>query len=342
VQAEGKYAGRTLLVPEQVTAMRAIVQTRYGSTDTLSLADIDQPRIGAKDVLVHVRAAGLDRGTWHLMAGRPYAIRLAGYGLRAPKQHVPGVDVAGEVAAAGAEVTRFRTGDEVFGTARGSFAEYVAAAEDTLAPKPANLTYEQAAALPVSGLTALHGLTDVGRLEAGQRVLVIGASGGVGSYAVQIAKALGAYVAGVCSATKVDLVRGLGADLVVDYESADFADGEPYDLILDMGGNSSIAHLRRALAPRGTLVIAGGEGGGRWLGGADRQLRAMALSPFVRQRLTTFVSKTDAAGLDRLAALVADGRVVPAVERTYPLVEMPDAMRRLAAGDVRGKVVILP
>jgi NADPH:quinone reductase-like Zn-dependent oxidoreductase len=321
--------------------MRAIVQREYGTTaDVLHLDDVERPEIEAGEVLVQVRAAGLDRGTWHFMAGRPYLMRLAG-GLRAPKNTVAGIDVAGDVVAVGAEVTRFRPGDAVFGMSKGSYAEYAAARADKLAHKPPVLSYAQAAAMPVSGLTALQGLTDVGHLEAGQHVLVTGASGGVGTFAVQIAKALGAQVTGVCSTAKADLVRSLGADRVVDYTSEDFADGEQrYDLILDLGGNPALARLRRALTPTGTAVIAGGEQGGRLLGGIDRQLRGLLLSPFVKQRFATFVAKADVAGLERLAALAAEGRLVPAVERTYSLAEMPDAMRHLAGGQARGKLVI--
>lgn len=323
--------------------MRAILQRRYGTADVLSAGEIDRPHVGPGDVLVQVRAAGLDRGTWHLMAGLPYALRLAGFGVRAPKAPVPGFDVAGVVVAVGGDVTRFAVGDAVFGIGRGSFAEYTAAPEDKLALKPERLTFEQAAAMPISGLTALQGLTDAGRLQAGQRVLIIGASGGVGSFAVQIAKALGADVTGVASTAKLDLVRSLGADHVVDYTSEDFADGtRTYDLILDLGGNAPLARLRRALTPAGTLVIGGGEGGGRFLGGVDRQLRGLALSPFVGQRLTTFVCREHFAGLERLASLAQDGRIVPAVERTYALEDMPDAMRHLVSGKARGKLVITP
>jgi NADPH:quinone reductase-like Zn-dependent oxidoreductase len=275
------------------------------------------------------------------MTGMPYAIRLAGFGMRAPKSAVLAGDIAGVVVAVGSDVTKFKSGDEVFGFGKGAYAELSAAPEDKLALKPSALTFEQAAALPVSGVTALQGLCDVGRLQAGQRVLIIGASGGVGTHAVQIAKALGAEVTGVSSTTKVDLVRSLGADHVLDYTRDDFADGgQTYDLILDIGGNSSIARLRRALTPTGTLVISGGETDGRWLAGADRQLRAIALSPVIRQRLTTYVAKESAAGLERLAELVEDGRLVPAVEATYSLHDMPKAMRHLVSGTVRGKLVI--
>jgi NADPH:quinone reductase-like Zn-dependent oxidoreductase len=319
--------------------MRAIIQTEYGTADVLRMAEIERPVIGADEVLVKVRAAGLDRGTWHLMAGMPYAARLA-VGLRAPKNPVPGLDVAGVVVAAGGEVTRFQPGDAVFGVSKGSFAEFAAARESKLAPKPSNLTFEQAAAVPVSGMTALRALTDVGRLQAGQKVLIIGASGGVGSYAVQIAKALGTEVTGVCSTSKLDLVRSIGADHVIDYSRDDFANGEKrYDLILDTGGNSTLSRLRRALSPRGTLVIVGGEGGGR-LTGMGRQLRALALSRLVGQRLTTLGPKEHYTLLERLTELIEGGQLVPAIEQTYPLNETPDAMRHLVAGRARGKLVI--
>ena len=319
--------------------MQAIIQKEYGTADVLRVAEIDRPVIEADQVLVQVQAAGLDRGTWHLMAGMPYAARLA-VGLRTPKNAVPGLDVAGVVVAVGSKVTRFQPGDEVFGISKGSFAEFAAAREDKLARKPSNLTFEQAAAVPVSGMTALRGLCDVGRLEEGQKVLIVGASGGVGSYAVQIAKALGAEVTGVCSTGKLDLVRSIGADHVIDYSQEDFADGDKqYDLILDIGGNSTLSRLRRALTPKGTLVIVGGEDRGRWIG-MDRQLRALALSPFVGQRLTILGPKEHYTVLERLTELIEDGQVVPVVEQTYPLSEMPDAMRDLRAGRARGKLVI--
>ncbi len=319
--------------------MRAIIQTAYGTAGVLRPAEVERPAIGADEVLVEVRAAGLDRGTWHLMAGKPYAARLV-TGLRAPKNPVPGLDVSGVVVAIGSGVTRFGPGDEVFGVSKGSFAEFAAARESKLARKPSNLTFEQAAAVPVSGMTALRGLVDVGRLQGGQKVLIIGASGGVGSYAVQIAKALGAEVTGVCSTSKVDLVASLGADHVIDYIEDDFANGEMrYDLILDTGGDSTLARLRSALTRRGTLVIVGGEGGDR-VTGMGRQLRALALSPFVGQRLTMLAPKEHYAVLERLTELIEDGKLLPAIERTYPLDEMPDAMRHLQAGRARGKLVI--
>src|SRR5215216_389591 len=241
-------------------SMKAMVRDTYGPPDVLELRDIDIPEIADDAVLVRVHAAGVGRDVWHIMTGLPYPIRLAGYGLRAPKNPVIGSDVAGVVEAVGKNVTRFQPGDEVFGIGKGSYAEYARALEDKLAPRPANLTFEQAAVVAISGLTALQGLRDHGQVRPGQEVLVIGASGGVGTYAVQLAKAFGAHVTGVCSTTKVDMVRSIGADHVINYTRDDFAEGDQrYDLILDVGGNSSLARLRRALAPRGTLVIVGGE-----------------------------------------------------------------------------------
>ena len=320
--------------------MHAIVQREYGTADTWNLDEIERPAIGAGQVLVKVHAAGLDRGTWHLMAGLPYAVRL-GFGFRSPKHPVPGRDLAGTVVSVGSKVTRLKVGDEVFGIGDGAFAEFAVAREDKLAVKPANLSFESAAAVPISGSTALRALTDVGRVQAGQRVLVIGASGGVGSYAVQIAAALGAQVTAVCSAAKSDLVRSLGASHVLDYARDDFADGTvSYDLILDIAGNSPISRLRRALASRGTLVIVGGEGRGKLTGGMDRQLKALAISPFVRQRLTMAVPKEHYSIVERLAQLIEDGSVVPSVDRTYPLSEAATAMRQLVAGQARGKLVI--
>lgn len=322
-------------------SMEAVVQDRYGGPDVLRVERITRPGVAGSDVLLHVRAAGLDRGTWHLMTGRPYLLRLLGFGLRRPKNRVPGIDVAGTVVAVGPGVTRFAVGDEVFGIARGSFATYAVAREDKLARKPARLSVEQAAAVPVSALTALQALRDVGRVEPGQQVLVIGASGGVGSYAVQLAKAFGAQVTGVASPAKLDLVRSLGADRIIDYTREDFADGaHRYDLILDIGGNPALSRLRRALTPTGTAVIVGGEAGGRWTGGFGRQLRATALSPFIRQRLTMFVARERAVDLDRLTELIDAGTVTPRIDRTYPLHRVPAAMRRLEAGEVRGKLVI--
>jgi|tagenome__1003787_1003787.scaffolds.fasta_scaffold20777919_1 NADPH:quinone reductase-like Zn-dependent oxidoreductase len=320
--------------------MRAIVQREYGSADVFHLEEIDRPAIGAGEVLIRVRAAGMDRGTWHLMAGQAYLMRLMGFGFRRPKNPVPGLDVAGTVVAAGAAVTRFQVGDEVFGISRGSFAEYAPAREDKLVRKPANLTFDQAAVVAISGLTALQSLRDVGHVEPGQHVLIVGASGGVGTYAVQIAKAFGAEVTAVCSTAKTGLVRSIGADHVIDYTRDDFATGpQRYDLILDIGGNAPLARLRRALTPSGTLVLVGGENGGRWIG-MDRQLRALALSPFVHQRLTMKIPNENGADLERLAQLVEAGQLVPVIDKTYPLDQVPAAMRHLEAGHARGKLVI--
>jgi NADPH:quinone reductase-like Zn-dependent oxidoreductase len=275
------------------------------------------------------------------MAGLPYPVRLAGFGVRAPKTRVRGREVAGRVEAVGRAVTGLQPGDEVFGIAEGSFAEYARASQDKLAPKPTNLSFEQAAAVAVSALTALQGVRDRGQVQPGQKVLVIGASGGVGTFAVQIAKAFGAEVTGVCSTTKMDMVRSIGADHVIDYMREDFADGKHrYDVILDTGGNRSLRHLRRALTPRGRLVIVGAETGGRWLGGVDRLLRALLLSPLVGQKLGGFICSENAKDLRVLTELIESGKVTPVIDRTYPLSEVPAAMRYMQAGHARGKVVI--
>ncbi len=329
----------TARVTDQIT-MKAIVQDRYGSADVLQLRDIDKPGFGDDEVLVRVRAAGVHAGDWHLMAGLPYLVRM-GFGLRAPKQTVRGTDVAGTVEAVGKNVTRFQPGDAVFGIGAGAFAEFTIAREDKLALMPANLSFDAAATVPTSGSTALQGLRDVGKLQAGQKALIIGAAGGVGSFAVQIAKALGAHVTGVCSTTKVDLVRSIGADEVIDYTREDFAEGgQRFDLIFDTAGGRSLSQLRRALAPKGTLVIVGAEGGDRWIGGIDRQLRASVLSPFVGQKLGTFMSKEKNEDLHSLKALIESGKVTPVIDRTYPLDEVPDAIRYLHEGHARGKIVI--
>ena len=328
------------LVPATVT-MQAIAQHRYGDAGTLRHERIAIPEVSDHEVLVHVHAAGLDRGTWHLMTGKPYLMRIAGMGFRRPKDTVPGRDLAGTVEAVGSAVTRFAVGDAVYGVGRGSFAEHAVAREDKLARKPVSLSFERAAVLPISAGTALQALTDHGRLEPGQTVLVIGASGGVGSYAVQLAKALGAEVTGVASTTKLDLVRSLGADHVIDYTRDDWADGtRHYDLVLDIAGNPGLSRLRRALTPTGTAVLVGGEDGGNLTGGMNRQLRALLLSPFVGQRFAVFVAKERASDLDRLGDFLEAGTVTPTVDRTYPLDRVPDAMRHLAAGQVRGKVAI--
>jgi NADPH:quinone reductase-like Zn-dependent oxidoreductase len=322
--------------------MQAVVQDRYGPADVLSMATVDRPSLGPDEVLVEVRAAGIDRGTWHLMTGRPYLVRLAGFGMTRPRNRVPGLDVAGTVVEVGPEVTRFRAGDEVFGFARGSLAQYAAASQDKLAPMPAGVTFEQAAVATVSGITALQALTEVGHLEPGQRVLVVGASGGVGTYAVQLAKALGGHVTAVAGTRNLDMVRAIGADEVIDHRRQAIDEGGGrYDLVLDIGGRNPLRRLRRVLAPSGTLVIIGGEGGNRITGGIGRQLRAMALSPFVGQRLAALMSKERGSSIEELGRYLADGSVVPVIGGTYALEATPEAMRRLEAGESAGKSVIL-
>jgi NADPH:quinone reductase-like Zn-dependent oxidoreductase len=322
------------------TTMRAIVQEAYGDAEVLRPAERPLPRALRDDeVLVRVHAAGLDRGTWHLMTGTPYAVRLA-MGLRRPRQPVPGLDLAGTVTQVGTAVSRFAPGDEVYGIGTGAFAEYAVAKEGKLAGKPAALTHEQAATVAVSAITALQAVTDLAGVQAGQRVLVTGASGGVGSYAVQIAVAAGAEVTGVCSAAKADLVRSLGAAHVLDYATDDFAaTPDRYDVIIDIAGNASLSRLRRALTPTGTAVLVGGEDAGR-LTGMSRQLRALVVSLFVRQHLTLRVPKERASDLERLSALIEAGQVTPSVGATYPLADAAEAMRLLVAGQVRGKVAI--
>ena len=321
--------------------MKAIVQDRYGSPDVLEVREIDRPVNGDDQVLVRVHAAGVDQGVWHEVAGLPYLFRIAGIGVRAPKNPIPGHDVAGTVEAVGEKVTGLRPGDEVFGTCRGPFAEHVCARADRLAPKPANLSFAQAAAVPTSAATALQALRAKGKVRAGQRVLIIGAGGGVGTFAVQLAKAYGAEVTGVCSTAKTELVRSLGADHVVDYTREDFVDGrDRYDSILDTAGNRSLSHLRPALSPEGTLVIVGGEGGGKWFGGIDRQLRAQMLSLFVRHKLGTLIAAARKDDLQVLHEFLEAGTVKPVVDRTFALSEVAEAIRYLREGRARGKVVV--
>jgi NADPH:quinone reductase-like Zn-dependent oxidoreductase len=321
--------------------MKAIVQDGYGSADVLEFRDIEDPVVREDDVLVRVRAAGCGPDVWHLMTGLPYFVRLMP-GFRKLRAGVRGRDVAGNVEAVGASVNGFRPGDEVMGIAEGSFAELAIARPDKLVPKPAELTFEQAAAVPISGLTALQAIRDVGKVQPGQTVLVVGAAGGVGTLTVQIAKAFGAEVTGVCSTSKIDLVRSIGADHAIDYTREDFADGtRRWDVIVDTAGRRPLSVLRRALSPHGTLGIVGGEGGGRWTGGFFRQmLRAPLLSLFSGQKLRPVVSKENHEDLRTLAALVEAGKVAPVVGRTYPLVEAADAIRELERGHARGKVVV--
>jgi NADPH:quinone reductase-like Zn-dependent oxidoreductase len=321
--------------------MKAIVQDKYGSTDVLELRDVEKPQPGDDELLIRVHAASVDPGVWHLMTGLPYLVRGMGFGLRKPKVRVRGTDAAGTVEAAGRNVTQLKQGDPVYGTCDGSFAEYACAKAERFAPKPANLTFEQAAAVPVSGMTALNGLRDAGKIQPGQKVLIIGAAGGVGSYAVQLAKAFGAAVTGVCSTSKANLVRALGADEVIDYTREDFTDGtRQFDLILDTAGRQPLSQLRRALTPQGTLVIVGGEGGDRWLGGFQRQIFAPLRSLFTEQKLLGLISKERKQDLLTLRDLIEAGKLTPVIDRTFPLREAPQAIRYLEQGHARGKVVL--
>jgi NADPH:quinone reductase-like Zn-dependent oxidoreductase len=318
--------------------MDAIVQDAYGSADMLEFRPLDRPVISDDEVLVEVRAAGVDRGVWHLMTGKPYAARLV-FGLRAPKNPVPGMDVAGVVAAVGPNATRFAVGDEVFGIGKGTWAEYARAKAAKLARKPSNVSFAQAAAVAISGVTALQAVRDEGKLKRGDRVMVIGASGGVGSYAVQLAKAFGATVTAVCRAGKADFARSIGADAVIDYVRDDLGH-EQYDVVIDIAGNRKISRLRRSLTATGTLVIVGGENGDSLTGSLQRQFGAKGLSLLIDQRLTFVVSKERGADIEYLAERIEAGDIIPAVDRAYPLKDAADAMRALERGDVRGKLVL--
>jgi NADPH:quinone reductase-like Zn-dependent oxidoreductase len=343
----GRVAAGAVDGPEPATGretrMKAIVQDRYGGPDVLEFRDIDRPVPKDSEVLVRVHAAGLHRGDWHVMTGLPYLIRFVvpTLGLRKPKVPALGMDVAGRVEAVGAKVTRFQPGDAVFGWCDGSFAEYACASEDQFAAKPPALSFEQAAVVPISGFAALQSVRDQAEVQPGQQVLVIGAAGAVGWFAVQLAKAFGAQVTGVGSTTQLDLVRSIGADDVVDYTRQDVTDGtRQWDLIIDTAGRRSLSQLRRALTPTGTLVIVGGEGGGRWMGGFLRNLRAPVLSRFVGQRLRMLASKPGQQDLQTLRELIEAGKLTPLVGGTYPLGETAEAMRALEAGNTRGKLVI--
>jgi NADPH:quinone reductase-like Zn-dependent oxidoreductase len=319
--------------------MKAVVRETYGPPEELRLDTVDEPVVGDDDVLVRVVAAGVDQGVWHLVTGLPKAIRLAGFGVRRPKNPVPGMDVAGVVTAVGANVTRFRPDDEVFGSGTGTYAEYAKVPEKNLAAKPANVSFTEAAAVPISGIAALQGLRK-GNVQAGQRVLVIGAAGGVGSYLVQLAVAAGADVTGVCRTEKMDFVRSLGADDVLDYTREAITDGgRRYDVILDTGGNRRLRELRRALTPTGTLVIVGAEVGGRKQG-VERQLLGMLISPFIKQKLRSYVSMPNQADLQTLADHLAAGTLRAPVDRTFPLADAGQAITYMRDGKARGKVVL--
>lgn len=311
--------------------MKAIVQPHYGSPDVLQLRDVDKPVVKAEEVLVRVRAAAVNIGDWHLMRGQPYVVRLVA-GLRGPRREIPGIDIAGRVEAVGEKVQQFRPGDEVFGWCRGAFAEHACAAAGNLLPRPSNFTPEQAAAVGDSALTALAAVRDQARVQPGQAVLINGASGGVGTFAVQIAKACGANVTGVCSTANLDMVRSLGADQVIDYTKEDFLEsGQRYDAMLDLVGSRSLSDCRRALTRRGTYVVVGVKEMGRWLG-LGRQFRALLLSPFVRQRMRVFVVRHTRAGLADLKELVEAGKLTPVIDRRYPLTEVPEALRHQGEG----------
>ena len=327
----------------ETTTMKAIVQDRYGTSEVLELRNIDKPLIGDNEVLILVRAAGVNPGDWAIMGGLPYIARPV-YGMGKPKNRVRGTDVAGEVEAVGASVTRFRPGDEVFGSSKqlgGAFAEYAAVSQDALAPKPANLTFEQAAAVPMAGYVALQALRDHGKVQAGQKVLVNGASGGIGTFAVQIAKSLGAEVTGVTSTRNVDLVRSIGADHVIDYTKEDFTrTGQHYDFILDNVANHSLSDLRRALAPRGMLVPNGGGFDHRWVASGGRLISAKLSFAFVSQRLATFIVSPNQENLVVLTGLIETGKVTPVIDRAYPLSETRQALDHVGGGHARGKVVV--
>jgi NADPH:quinone reductase-like Zn-dependent oxidoreductase len=319
--------------------MRAVIQPAYGDPAVLELHDVDVPAVGPGEVLVRVRAAGLNIGDWHLLRGVPYVMRLV-FGLRAPRRTIPGMDLAGEVEAIGDGVATVRPGDAVFGWGAGVFAEYACVPESNLLPKPPGLTLEQAAAVGDSAFTALIAVRDQGRVQPGDTVLINGASGGIGTFAVQMAKAFGAEVTGVCSTRNVELVRSLGADEVIDYTREDYARGSRrYDVLLDLIGNRSLAECRRALTPRGTYVLVGVKDMGRWFGLA-RQFKALSMSPFVRQRMRVFICKHSQADLSVLAQLVDAGDIQPVIDRRYELDQIREAFTSLGSGHTRGKTVI--
>lgn len=319
--------------------MKAIVYHNYGSPDVLTCEDVEQPTPGDDEVLIRIRAAAANPMDYHLMSGA-YIIRPL-TGLRKPRRIRPGADLAGEIEAVGRKVTAFQPGDEVFGASRGSFADYVCARADRLALKPTNLTFEQAAAVPVAGLTALQGLRDKGRIQPGQKVLINGAAGGVGTFAVQIAKSFGAAVTGVCSTSNVDLVRSIGADQVIDYTRDDFTrSAERYDLIFDCVGNHPLSACRRVMTPGGTYVAVGVRPGGRWIGPLPHLLKVLVLSRFVSQNVVFFVARVNKEDLVALKQLIEANKVTPVVDRRYPLSEAREAIRYLEEGHARGKVVI--
>ena len=318
--------------------MKAIVHDEYGPVEVLSLREIESPTPGAGEVLIGVHAAGVNPADWHLMTGVPYLARLA-FGLRRPKNPVRGADVAGVVQSVGPAVTGFRVGDRVFGVAKGSFAQHAVAAVGSLAHLPESLSFVQGAAIPLAGCTALHAVRDAGLVSAGQRVLVIGAGGGIGTFVVQLAIALGATVTGVCSTSKLELVRSLGAETVIDYTVDDITGHLPFDVIIDTAGNRPLSLLRSALTPQGRVVIVGAEGGGNFAGNTGRQLQAL-LTPHARQRAIGLFSTESTADLQSLLEFVAAGSVRPVIDREYPLAEAAAAITRMTDGLAHGKIVL--
>jgi NADPH:quinone reductase-like Zn-dependent oxidoreductase len=324
--------------------VKAIVRDNYGSPDVLELTDIDKPEPGDDEVLLRVHAASVNPADWHILRGTPYIARVQ-FGLRKPKDRVLGCDVAGHIEAVGKDVTMLQEGEEVFGSpfmhGLGAFAEWVCISEDLLAPKPAALSFEQAAAVPLAALTALQGLRDQGQIEPGHKVLIIGASGGVGTFAVQIAKSFDAEVSGVCSTRNVEMVRALGADHVIDYTKEDFTQsGQTYDLIFQLAGALSPSECRSVLTSNGTLVISSGESEGRWIGPVDRGIKALVLSAFVSQKMASFTVKPNREDLKLLKQFIEEGTLRPVIDRTYPLAQVPEALRYLEEGHARGKVLI--
>jgi NADPH:quinone reductase-like Zn-dependent oxidoreductase len=325
--------------------VKAIVRDRYGSPDVLELTDIDKPEPADDEVLVRVHAASVNPADWHFLRGAPYIARMQ-FGLRKPKDRVLGCDVAGQVEAVGKDVTMLQPGEEVFGSpfmhGLGAFAEWVCISEDLLAPKPAALSFEQGAAVPLAASTALQGLRDHGQIEPGHKVLIIGASGGVGTFAVQIAKSFDAEVSGVCSTRNVEMVRALGAEHVIDYTKEDFTQSgqKKYDLIFQLAGTLSPSECRRALTSNGTLLISSGESEGRWIGPVDRGIKALVLSAFVSQKMASFTVKPNREDLKLLKQFIEEGTLRPVIDRTYPLAQVPEAIRYLEEGHARGKVLI--
>ena len=324
--------------------MKAIVRDSYGSPDILELTDIDKPERGDDEVLLRVHAASVNPADWHILRGAPYIARME-FGLRKPKDRGLGCDVAGHIEAVGKKVTMLQPGEEVFGSpfmhGLGAFAEWVCISEDLLAPKPAALSFEQVAAVPLAALTALQGLRDQGQLEPGHKVLIIGASGGVGTFAVQIAKSFDAEVSGVCSTRNVEMVRALGADHVIDYTKEDFTQsGQKYHLIFQLAGTLSPSECRSALTSNGNLVLSSGESEGRWIGPVDRVIKGLVLSPFVSQKMASFTVKPNREDLQLLKKFLEDGTLTPVIDRAYSLAQLPEAIRYLEEGHARGKVVI--